>query len=72
LYIDSHCHLDRLDLALYDNNLDNVINAAKQAKVNKLLCVSVTLADFPNMVKKNSTLSKCFSDLRCSPIEPRR
>lgn len=49
MFIDSHCHLDRLDLSLYDNNLDNVIEAASKAQVNKLLCVSVTLNDFDAM-----------------------
>jgi len=52
LFIDSHCHLDRLNLSLYDDSLDNVIQAAKEAKVDKLLCVSVTLADFPAMAAK--------------------
>ena len=50
MFIDSHCHLDRLDLSAFDQNLDNVIDAASQVKVSTLLCVSVTLADFPAMV----------------------
>lgn len=49
MFIDSHCHLDRLNLSLHDDKLDNVIQAAKDAQVDKLLCVSVTLADFPSM-----------------------
>ena len=52
LFIDSHCHLDRLDLAEFDNNLDNVVKAADQARVQELLCVSVTLKEFPAMVEK--------------------
>lgn len=54
MYIDSHCHLDRLDLSLFDNNLDNVISAAKDAQVSQLLCVSVTLEDFPTMAEKTA------------------
>lgn len=54
MFIDSHCHLDRLDLSLYDDNLDNVIQAATVANVSKLLCVSVTLADFPIMAEITS------------------
>lgn len=54
MYIDSHCHLDRLDLTLFDNNLDNVISAAKEAQVSQLLCVSVTLEDFPLMADKTA------------------
>ncbi|QBG34542.1 TatD family hydrolase [Litorilituus sediminis] len=52
MYIDSHCHLDRLDLSLHDNNLDNVIAAATKAQVTEMLCVSVTLKDFPSMLEK--------------------
>ncbi|TPH16211.1 TatD family hydrolase [Litorilituus lipolyticus] len=52
MFIDSHCHLDRLDLSEYDNNLDNVVNAAKIANVTEMLCVSVTLKEFPLMVEK--------------------
>ena len=52
MFIDSHCHLDRLNLSLYDDKLESVIDAAKAVQVNKLLCVSVTLKDFPAMVEK--------------------
>ena len=52
LFIDSHCHLDRLDLSQFDNCLDNVVKAAEQAQVSELLCVSVTLEEFPAMVEK--------------------
>ncbi len=54
MFIDSHCHLDRLDLASFDNNLDKVVLAAQQASVKKMLCVSVTLDDFPSMVEKTA------------------
>jgi len=62
LFIDSHCHLDRLKLEEFDNNLDNVINAAKEVQVDHMLCVSVTLKDFPAMATstekyKNVSLS---------------
>jgi TatD DNase family protein len=51
LFIDSHCHLDRLNLSLHDDSLANVVQAAKDVKVDKLLCVSVTLKDFPAMAE---------------------
>jgi len=52
LFIDSHCHLDRLNLSLHDDSLANVVQAAKDVKVEKLLCVSVTLKDFPAMAEQ--------------------
>ncbi|MBU2892588.1 YchF/TatD family DNA exonuclease [Colwellia sp. D2M02] len=54
MFIDSHCHLDRLDLSLYNNNLDNVLLNATQAGVSKLLCVSVTLSSFSDMAEKTA------------------
>jgi TatD DNase family protein len=68
LFIDSHCHLDRLNLSLYDNNLDNVIQAAKTAKVDKLLCVSVTLADFPAMAAKTAAYDNVLLTCGAHPL----
>lgn len=54
MYIDSHCHLDRLDLNDFEGNLDNVVQTAKNAQVDQLLCVSVTLDDFTSMADKTA------------------
>ncbi|WP_394179102.1 TatD family hydrolase [Marinomonas posidonica] len=43
MLIDTHCHLDMLDLAPYDNNLDLAIDAAHQQGVRQLLSISVDL-----------------------------
>tara|TARA_B110000881_G_scaffold217126_1_gene233966 strand:- start:193 stop:963 length:771 start_codon:yes stop_codon:yes gene_type:complete len=68
LFIDSHCHLDRLDLSEFDNNLDNVINAAKAAKVTELLCVSVTLEEFPAMADKTAGHDNVYLSCGTHPL----
>ena len=68
MFIDSHCHLDRLDLALFDNNLDNVVQAAQQVNVNTLLCVSVTLKDFPAMVEKTDKYENVLLSCGAHPL----
>ncbi len=68
MFIDSHCHLDRLDLSLYQDNLDNVIQAATAAKVTKLLCVSVTLADFPQMAEKTAKYDNVLLTCGAHPL----
>jgi TatD DNase family protein len=68
LFIDSHCHLDRLNLSLYDDNLDNVIEAAKTVKVDKMLCVSVTLADFPAMAEKTAKFDNVMLTCGTHPL----
>lgn len=50
MLIDSHCHLDRLDLSLYDGKLANVLKNASDNDVDEMLCVSVNLASFPTML----------------------
>ena len=68
MFIDSHCHLDRLNLSLYDDNLDNVIEAAKTVKVDKMLCVSVTLADFPAMAEKTAKFDNVMLTCGTHPL----
>ncbi len=41
MLVDSHCHLDRLDLTNHDGNLSSVLAAAKKVGVNHILCVSI-------------------------------
>lgn len=44
--IDSHCHLDQLDLSAYSGDLSKAIAHAKQQGVTHMLCVCITLNDF--------------------------
>ena len=50
MLVDSHCHLDMLDLASFDGGLDGVIAAAQESGVGHMLCVSVSLEDYPAML----------------------
>ena len=68
MFIDSHCHLDRLNLSLYDDNLANVVQAASDAKVSKLLCISVTLKDFPAMAEKTKGFDNVLLSCGMHPL----
>lgn len=68
MFIDSHCHLDRLKLEEFDNNLDNVVNAALACNVNTLLCVSVTLEEFPAMVEKTAKYEHVWLTCGAHPL----
>ncbi len=50
MFIDSHCHLDMLDLSRHDNSLDNIMAAARERQVGQMLCVCVDLNRFDSMV----------------------
>lgn len=60
MFVDSHCHLDRLDKT--PEQLADVVAFAKQRGVEHFLCVSVSLKDFPEMVSK----VKAFEDVSVS------
>ncbi|RZU37137.1 TatD DNase family protein [Fluviicoccus keumensis] len=47
MLIDSHCHLDRLDLKAYAGGVDEALEAARAAGVGRFLTVSVDLETFP-------------------------
>lgn len=49
MYIDSHCHLDRIDLKDFDNNFTHLLESIKQGQVERMLCVSINLEDYPAM-----------------------
>lgn len=49
MFVDSHCHLDRLELDKLGMTLPDVIAAAQAKQVEHMLCVCVSLAEFEQM-----------------------
>ena len=49
MLVDSHCHLDRLDKS--PEELDEIIAFAQNRGVEHFLCVSVSVKDYPQMLK---------------------
>ena len=62
MLIDSHCHLDRLDLSAHNGSLDNALNAARARGVRKFLCIGVDASNAP-VVKQ---LAEQYDDVWCS------
>ena len=62
MLIDSHCHLDRLDLAAHGGSLDTALDAARAAGVGHFLCIGVS-ADNAATVKG---LAERYDDVDCS------
>lgn len=62
MLVDSHCHLDRLDLAAHNGSLDAALDAARQRGVQHFLCIGVS-ADNTGAVK---ALAERYVDVDCS------
>jgi TatD DNase family protein len=60
VFVDSHCHLDKLDKT--PEELSDVLNFARSRGVEHFLCVSVSVKDFPIMLE---TVKK-FNDVSVS------
>jgi len=50
MLVDSHCHLDMLDLAPFGGSIDGVLEAARTNDVGHFLCVSINMEDYPAML----------------------
>lgn len=50
MFIDSHCHLDRLDFAKLGTDLEGALAAARARGVKHFLCVGVDLETLPNVL----------------------
>lgn len=51
MFVDSHCHLDKLNYDELHDGIQDVLNKAKAANVEQLLSVGVTLDSFPAMME---------------------
>ena len=49
MLVDSHCHLDLLDLSSFPGGLAGVLEAARAQDVTRFLCVSINLEHYPRM-----------------------
>jgi TatD DNase family protein len=45
--VDSHCHLDRLDLSPWEGRLDGALENAMNYGIGHMLCVSISLEEYP-------------------------
>ncbi len=51
MFIDSHCHLNRLDLTAYDGSVDLALAAARQVHVSAFLAVAVDLDEHAGLLQ---------------------
>ena len=50
MLIDSHCHLDRIDLKPYNNDFNSFMDEAKAIEIEHLLCIAIDLEAYPQML----------------------
>ena len=69
MLVDSHCHLDRLNYASKHVDIADAVAKASARGVSHLLCVSVTLEQFPSMLAKIAPFPQVFASCGVHPLD---
>ncbi len=67
MFIDSHCHIDFPELV---ENLDQLLENMRTARVTHALCVSVNLKDWPRVLNLAENHSNLFASVGVHPDQP--
>ena len=51
MFFDSHCHLDRIDLADFDNDINSLMARSREQGVDEMVCIGVNLESFEAMYR---------------------
>lgn len=69
MLIDSHCHLDRVDVSAFGGNLQKTLENAKLLGVEKVIHVAVTLEDHAKAVDLAEQFEHVFISVGAHPTE---
>ena len=69
MFVDSHCHLDKLDYQDIHNDIADVVAKAKAANVTELLSVGVTLDSFPSMLAMIEPFDNIYASCGVHPLD---
>lgn len=67
MFVDSHCHLDRLKLEKYENGLDGAIQAAHDAGVSEMLCVAIDLENIDQVLAAADNYESVYASVGVHP-----
>ena len=69
MLIDSHCHLDRLSLEQLGGSMDAVLENARAAGVDGMLCVSINLENYPAVLELARKYPQVYASVGVHPSE---
>lgn len=69
MLIDSHCHLDRLNLEPYDGNLELALTAARDRGVGEMLCIAISLENREAVLKIAEQSDNVWASVGVHPLD---
>ena len=67
-FVDSHCHLDRLNLEAHGGDFAAMMAATEQAGVSHMLCIGVDLETFPDVQALAEQYPQVFASVGVHPL----
>ncbi|MBD1557948.1 YchF/TatD family DNA exonuclease [Vibrio sp. S9_S30] len=69
MFVDSHCHLDKLNYEELHSGVADVVAKAEKAKIEHLLSVGVTLESFPKMMEMIEPFTNVSASCGVHPLD---
>jgi TatD DNase family protein len=69
MLIDSHCHLDRLDLTPFDGELANALAFARERGVERFLCVAIDMENVHTVIEMAQNYAEIYASVGVHPNE---
>jgi len=69
MLIDSHCHLDRLNLSPYDNDLSKAVDAAIERGIQQMLCIGISLGNIQQVIDIAHTYPRVVASVGIHPCD---
>ena len=67
--IDSHCHIDRVDLDQFGGSMESMLAHAKDLSVEEFLCVCIDLEHFDDVFSLAKAHQQIYASVGVHPVE---
>ncbi len=67
--VDSHCHIDRVDLSKFGGSIESMLEHAKELSVKQFLCVCIDLEHFEDVFSLAKKHEQIYASVGVHPTE---
>jgi len=67
--VDSHCHIDRVDLDQFGGSIESMLTHAKDLSVEEFLCVCIDLEHFDDVFSLAKSHKQIYASVGVHPVE---
>ena len=68
MFVDSHCHLDKLDLAAYGGDLDAALQAAFARHISHVVCIGIDMDNIQDVLGLAERYPQVFATVGVHPL----